>query len=73
MGKIVTVRQDGRGDYKEIQAAINAVPANSLIEIRDNGPYYELIRIPADKPGLTLRGSGGAWPFMPPSGSSRWR
>jgi hypothetical protein len=34
------------------------------IEIQDGGPYYEVIRIVAEKQGLTLRGAKGCWPII---------
>ena len=45
LGQFITVRQDGKGDFTSIQAAIDAAPPNSLIEIQDNGPYNEKIII----------------------------
>ena len=64
LGKFLTVRLDGEGDCKTIQAAINAAPPNSLIEIQDDGPYNEKLVIPKDKEGLTLRGKKGCWPVI---------
>ena len=62
LGQKFTVRQDGSGDYTSIQAAIDAAPANSLIEIQDNGPYPE--RIVIEKDGLEIRGAKNAWPTV---------
>jgi len=62
LGKRLSVRLDGTGDFKSIQAAIDAAPANSLIEIQDNGPYNEKIAVATD--GLTLRGKRGLWPVI---------
>ena len=64
LGRFVTVRQDGRGDFKTIQAAINASPPYSMIEIQDNGPYYESIQIGSDMPCLVLRGEKSCWPII---------
>jgi hypothetical protein len=64
LGKFLTVRQDGKGDFKTIQAAIDAAPPDSVIEIQDNGPYYEKVLVPKEKPGLTLRGRKGCWPLI---------
>ena len=64
LGEYIRVRRDGKGDYVSIQQAINAAPSVSLIEIQDNGPYYEEIRIPPDKPKLTLRGADRYWPVI---------
>jgi len=64
LGKFITVRQDGKGDFKTIQAAIDAAPANSLIEMQDSGAYAEKLEIPATKEGLVLRGRAGLWPIL---------
>jgi hypothetical protein len=68
LGRSVTIRQDGRGDFRTIQKAILAVPPNSTIEIQDNGAYNEEIVIPAEKSGLTLRGGPGFWPMLTTAG-----
>jgi len=62
LGRFITVRQDGKGDFTSIQAAIDVAPPNSLIEIQDNGPYNEEIHIRQE--GLTLRGVRGCWPII---------
>lgn len=62
LGKRLTVRKDGKGDFTSIQAAIDAAPAHSLIEIEDNGMYYEKVVIAKD--GITLRGGKGRWPVV---------
>jgi len=62
LGKFLTVRKDGKGDFKSIQAAIDAAPAGSLIEIIGEGPYNEQIAIATHKEGLTIRGRKGSWP-----------
>ncbi len=66
LGERITVRQDGSGDFEEIQAAIDAAPPHSLIEIQDAGPYREPIVIRKD--GLVLRGRSGAWPIVTSAG-----
>jgi len=66
LGKRLTVRLDGKGDFKNIQEAINAAPPKTLIEIQDNGPYQEMLSIPASQGGITLRGKKGAWPIIRP-------
>jgi serine/threonine protein kinase len=66
LGKQWTVRQDGRGDFTEIQAAIDAASPHSLIEIQDAGPYREPIVI--EKDGLVLRGRSGVWPIITSAG-----
>ncbi|MFH1265289.1 MAG: protein kinase, partial [Planctomycetota bacterium] len=62
LGRFITVRQDGKGDFTSIQAAIDTAPPNSLIEIEDNGPYNEKIGIGQE--GLTIRGKVGFWPII---------
>jgi hypothetical protein len=62
LGRRVTVRLDGKGDFKSIQAAVDAAAANTLLEIEDNGPYRETVRIA--KEGLTIRGKRGFWPII---------
>jgi hypothetical protein len=62
LGRLITVRQDGKGDFTSSQAAIDAAPPNSLIEIQDNGPYNEKISIGQE--GLTIRGKPGCWPII---------
>jgi hypothetical protein len=68
LGQKFTVRQDGSGDYTSIQAAIDAAPPKSLIEIQDNGPYNEKLLISEEKQGLTLRGVAGCWPIITSQG-----
>ncbi|MFH1924059.1 MAG: protein kinase, partial [Planctomycetota bacterium] len=62
--KAITVRLDGSGDFTTIQAAIDAAPSQSLIEIGDDGPYHEKILIPKDKYELRVRGKKGCWPVV---------
>jgi serine/threonine protein kinase len=64
LGKRLVVRLDGKGDFKSIQAAIDAAAPNGLVEIHDNGPYTEAVKIPKEKDGLTLRGRKGCWPVV---------
>ena len=53
------VAADGSGDFRKVQDAIDAVPPHSttraVIFIK-SGTYKEKIRVPADRPGLSLRG-----------------
>ena len=55
----ITVAADGSGDFKDLQAAINAAPAQSaepiVIHIKP-GVYKQRVEIPKDKPWITLRG-----------------
>jgi len=64
LGRFVTVRQDGKGDFTRIQEAVDAVPPNSLIEIQDSAAYYEKVRFPEGSEGITLRGQKGCWPTV---------
>ncbi|MDP6544859.1 MAG: hypothetical protein QGH60_12765 [Phycisphaerae bacterium] len=58
------VRKDGKGDFRSIQAAIDAAKPGSVIEIQDAGPYNEKIKFSKNKAGLTLRGKKGLWPIV---------
>lgn len=57
------VAADGSGDFRQVQAAIDAVPANrttrTTIFIKP-GTYREKIRVPVDRPHLSLRGESYA-------------
>ncbi|AYN40633.1 pectate lyase [Streptomyces dangxiongensis] len=59
----LTVAKDGSGQYTTVQAAVNAVPANNpsrvVIAVKP-GTYRETVRIPANKPHVTLRGTGAS-------------
>jgi pectinesterase len=57
---LIRVDQSGKGDYRKIQDAINAVPSNNseLVYIWVKpGIYIEKIVVPADKPFITLSGT----------------
>lgn len=68
LGKQLAVNPDGKGDHRTIQEAIDAAPPKSVIEIRSNGPFYEKLVIPADRPNLVLRGAAGFWPQISSGG-----
>ncbi|MGW7088647.1 pectinesterase family protein [Streptomyces sp. NPDC054871] len=59
----LTVAKDGSAQYKTVQAAVNAVPTNNpsrvVVSIAP-GTYRETVKIPANKPHLTLQGTGGS-------------
>ncbi len=58
-GKDLVVATDGSGDFKTVQAAIDAVPAHSEARttiLIKKGTYEELLVVPAEKKNLTLRG-----------------
>jgi pectinesterase len=54
----VTVAADGSGNYTTIQAALGAVSAGSVINIKP-GTYRGQVSIPAGKSGVTLQGTSG--------------
>ena len=66
----LTVRLDGKGDFKSIREAIDAAKPGTLIEIQDNGPYKEMLTIPGGKKSLTIRGMKGCWPVIMSAGCS---
>ncbi|GGS08302.1 hypothetical protein GCM10010269_54340 [Streptomyces humidus] len=59
----LTVAKDGSGQYTTVQAAVNAVPANNpsrvVIAVKP-GTYRELVKVPSNKPHVTIRGTGGS-------------
>ena len=59
----LTVAQDGSGQYRTVQAAVDAVPANNpsrvVISVKP-GTYRELVKVPANKPHVTIQGAGSS-------------
>ncbi|WP_200301054.1 pectinesterase family protein [Streptomyces adelaidensis] len=59
----LTVAKDGSGQYTSVQKAVDAVPANNasrvVISVKP-GTYRELVKVPANKPHVTIQGSGGS-------------
>ncbi|MFC9911690.1 pectinesterase family protein [Streptomyces sp. NPDC127197] len=59
----LTVAKDGSGQYRTVQAAVNAVPANNasrvVIAVKP-GTYRETVKVPSNKPHVTLQGTGGS-------------
>ncbi|GGX24533.1 pectinesterase family protein [Streptomyces lomondensis] len=59
----LTVAQDGSGQYRTVQAAVNAVPANNpsrvVIAVKP-GTYRETVKVPSNKPHVTIQGTGGS-------------
>ncbi|MBG0854245.1 right-handed parallel beta-helix repeat-containing protein [Streptomyces spinoverrucosus] len=59
----LTVAKDGSGQYSTVQAAVNAVPANNpsrvVIAVKP-GTYRETVKVPSDKPHVTIQGTGGS-------------
>ncbi|XP_021284377.1 putative pectinesterase 11 [Herrania umbratica] len=57
---LISVDQSGKGDYRTIQDAINAVPSNNkelIFILVKPGIYKEKVVVPADKPFITISGS----------------
>ncbi|MET0393320.1 MAG: pectinesterase family protein [Chitinophagaceae bacterium] len=62
-GTALVVAQDGSGDYRTVQAAIDAAPAGRttpFIIFIKNGKYKEKITIPSNKPFIQLYGESVA-------------
>ncbi|MFE2279430.1 pectinesterase family protein [Streptomyces sp. NPDC059454] len=59
----LTVAKDGTGQYRTVQAAVDAVPANNasrvVISIKP-GTYRETVKVPSNKPHVTFQGTGGS-------------
>ncbi|MFD8970938.1 pectinesterase family protein [Streptomyces sp. NPDC059593] len=59
----LTVAKDGSGRFTSVQKAVDAVPAGntSRVVIRvAPGVYRETVRIPSNKPHVTIEGTGGS-------------
>ncbi|MFF5452547.1 pectinesterase family protein [Streptomyces sp. NPDC012950] len=61
--RTLTVAKDGTGRYRTVQAAVNAVPAGNtgrvVISVKP-GTYRETVTIPANKPHVTIQGTGSS-------------
>ena len=59
----LTVAKDGSGQYRTVQAAVDAVPANNpsrvLISVKP-GTYRETVKVPSNKPHVTIQGTGAS-------------
>ncbi|GHB68373.1 hypothetical protein GCM10010347_43150 [Streptomyces cirratus] len=59
----LTVAKDGSGRYKTVQAAVDAIPVGNpsrvVISVKP-GTYRETVNIPANKPHITIQGSGAS-------------
>ncbi|WP_128432307.1 pectinesterase family protein [Streptomyces cyaneus] len=59
----LTVAKDGSGQYTTVQSAVDAVPANNasrvVIAVKP-GTYRELVKVPANKPHVTIQGTGSS-------------
>ncbi len=61
--KTLTVAKDGTGQYRTVQAAVNAIPADNpsrvVVSIKP-GTYRETVKVPSNKPHVTFQGTGGS-------------
>ncbi|MFE9740742.1 pectinesterase family protein [Streptomyces sp. NPDC006477] len=60
---VLTVAKDGSGRFSSVQKAVDAVPAGntSRVVIRvAPGVYRETVKIPSNKPHVTIEGTGGS-------------
>ncbi|MCX4986143.1 pectinesterase family protein [Streptomyces sp. NBC_00572] len=60
---VLTVAKDGSGRFTGVQKAVDAVPAGntSRVVIRvAPGVYRETVKIPSNKPQVTIEGTGGS-------------
>lgn len=61
--KTITVSPDGTGDYKTVQAAVDAVPdanAHRVVIHLKPGTYKERVHVPRSKPMITFQGDDAA-------------
>ncbi|MFD7321016.1 pectinesterase family protein [Streptomyces sp. NPDC059875] len=59
----LTVAKDGSGQYRTVQAAVDAVPANNPARVVISvapGTYRETVKVPANKPHITIAGAGAS-------------
>ncbi|CAL9527641.1 Pectinesterase A [Streptomyces sp. enrichment culture] len=59
----LTVAKDGSAQYTTVQAAVNAVPANNASRVViavAPGTYRELVKVPSNKPHVTIQGTGAS-------------
>ncbi|MEV8317377.1 pectinesterase family protein [Streptomyces sp. NPDC059900] len=59
----LTVAKDGSAQYRTVQSAIDAIPANNPSRVTVSiapGTYREAVKIPSSKPHVTLQGTGGS-------------
>ncbi|MFG3268378.1 pectinesterase family protein [Streptomyces bobili] len=59
----LTVAADGSGQYRTVQAAVNAVPASNpsrVVISAKPGTYREVVKVPSNKPHVTIQGSGAS-------------
>ncbi|MFE7834537.1 pectinesterase family protein [Streptomyces sp. NPDC057474] len=59
----LTVAKNGSGQYTSVQKAVDAVPANNASRVVISvapGTYREVVKVPSNKPHVTIQGSGGS-------------
>ncbi|QFQ95716.1 pectate lyase [Streptomyces phaeolivaceus] len=59
----LTVAKDGSGQYTTVQKAVDAVPVGNTARVVISvapGTYREVVKIPSNKPHVTVQGSGGS-------------
>ncbi|KAF3448333.1 hypothetical protein FNV43_RR09046 [Rhamnella rubrinervis] len=59
--RVMTVDINGSGDYKSVQAAVDAVPDNNTVNVTiriSPGYYIEKVVVPVRKPYITFQGAG---------------
>ncbi|MBZ3902048.1 pectinesterase family protein [Streptomyces griseiscabiei] len=59
----LTVAKDGSGRFTSVQKAVDAVPANNASRVVISvapGTYREVVKVPSNKPHVTIQGSGGS-------------
>src|SRR3954447_22114211 len=62
-GGTITVAADGSGQYRSVQAAINAISDNNSSRVTVSikpGTYREIVTVPATKPNVSLKGAGSS-------------
>ncbi|KAK3183320.1 hypothetical protein Dsin_030606 [Dipteronia sinensis] len=71
--QVITVRQDGTGNFKKINDAIKSIPSGNTRRVIISigaGEYREKITIDRTKPFVTLHGSSNAMPTITQSGTA---
>ncbi|MFC9427858.1 pectinesterase family protein [Streptomyces sp. NPDC056987] len=59
----ITVAKDGSGQYTSVQKAVDAVPAGNasrVVILVKPGTYRETVKVPSNKPHVTIQGSGAS-------------
>ncbi|XP_054791570.1 probable pectinesterase 68, partial [Prosopis cineraria] len=59
--RVITVDVNGGGNFRSVQAAVDAVPDNNRVNVTiqiSAGYYIEKVVVPATKPYITFQGAG---------------